>query len=525
MSDHPKAPDETRTVTADLRDVRTEGRTLTGHACLYGHESRDLGGYRETIQVGAFTDVLASDPDVYLSVNHSADRVLARTRSGTLRLRDEQRGLAFEADLGDGPTAQDVREQVRRGDISGASFRFTVAPGGDRWEGERRTLTRIGELIDLSLATTPAYDGPRVELRSAPEPTTETTSAIADTTTAGESREEDTVRTEDRDTTPSGGGLAVEDRTAASEPTTETRVLDAIRSISKGESRALTTTSAAAIAPNELSRFVFDRLRPASVLLRSGVRVIPTDRDSIEFPRLTGDATPGFFNETAAITPSDPTIVTLTGVPRKIGALVQLSNEVVSDSDPAIVDVLNCHLATILATRLDLAGFEGSGAAPEIRGLKNVAGIQSISLGANGAAITNLDPISDALALLEGANAVAGAIVMPPRTWNVLRKLKDTTGRPLLGDGAASTTPSIFGVPVYVSSQLSIAEAQGTATTASSIYVYDPTQVVVVNRNDATIELDRSRLFNQDMSEMRGTLRADLLAPNPTAICRIAGVL
>ena len=146
-------------------------------------------------------------------------------------------------------------------------------------------------------------------------------------------------------------------------------------------------------------------------------------------------------------------------------------------------------------------------------------------MGANGAAITNLDPLADAIGALEAVNARAGAIVMAPRTWNAIRKLKDTTGAPLLGDGADATRPQVFGVPVYVTSQLSTAETQGTATTASSIYAFDPAQVVLVRRSDASIELDRSRLFNQDMSELRGTLRADLLAPNPTAIVRIEGVL
>lgn len=504
---HPQAPEQ-RTIDVDVESLDARGRTLHGYAAVYGVESADLGGFRERIAPGAFAGVLGAD--VRCLLNHDASQVLGRTRSGTLRLHDEQRGLRFEADLPDSPLGENVREAVRRGDIDGASFRFKV--GQESWEGETRTVETIAELHDVTVATYGAYPDASVELRTRPE----------NNTTAGESRQEDTtMRTEDRNT----GGLAVEDRAAASEPTVEARVLDAIASISKGESRALTTTSAAAIAPNELSRFVFDRLRPASVLLRSGVRVIPTDRDSVEFPRLTADATPGFYNEAAAITPSDPTLVTLTGVPRKLAALVQLSNEVIDDSDPKIVDVLNEHVGTILATRLDLAGFEGTGTAPEIRGLKNVAGIQTISMGANGAAITSLDTIADAIALLEAANASAGAIVMAPRTWNVLRKLKDTTGRPLLGDGAASTAPNVFGVPVLTSSALSITEVQGTATTASSIYVYDPTQVVVVNRNDATIELDRSRLFNQDMSELRGTLRADLLAPNPTAICRIAGVL
>ncbi len=197
----------------------------------------------------------------------------------------------------------------------------------------------------------------------------------------------------------------------------------------------------------------------------------------------------------------------------------------IDDSDPSIVDLLNTHIATILGLRLDFAALEGSGVAPEIRGLRNVSGITTQVMGANGAALTSLDPLSDAIATLEANNATAGAIVMAPRTFNAVRKLKDSTGAPLLGgDATQATAPRIFGVPVYVSGQLSITETQGTAANASSVYVYDPGQVVVVRRNDATIELDRSRLFNQDASEMRGTLRADLLVPNPTVVVRIAGV-
>jgi HK97 family phage prohead protease len=195
---------EQRTVTADVKEMRAEGKTLRGFAALYGTESRDLGGYTEMIQRGAFTGALTSDLDCYLTLNHDESRVLARTTSGTLRLADQPHGLAFEADLGDGPTAQDVRDMVRRGDVSGASFRFVVAPDGEQWDGERRTLTRIEKLIDLSLATTPAYDGPRVELRTkpdseehnVPDSSTNETSTAATTSTGGNTSS--TLQVEDR---------------------------------------------------------------------------------------------------------------------------------------------------------------------------------------------------------------------------------------------------------------------------------------------------------------------------------------
>ena len=47
---------------------------------------------------------------------------------------------------------------------------------------------------------------------------------------------------------------------------------------------------------------------------------------------------------------------------------------------------------------------------------------------------------------------------------------------------------------------------------------------MVVRRQDVEVELDRSRLFNTDQSEMRGKLRADLIVPNPAAVARIIGI-
>lgn len=507
----PDNPPEQRTATVEVEDVRTEGRNLQGFACLYGAESRDLGGFTETIEPGAFSDVLAGDPDVLLTFNHSPDKVLARTGAGTLKLRDEERGLAFEAELGDGPTAQDVRDMVRRGDLSGASFRFVVAPDGESWEGEKRTLTKVAELIDVSLATTPAYDGPRVELRTHnnPAPT-----------------EKDTSMDTEKEKTE--GGLAVEDRAATTEERSiEQRIEDGLRSVRKGESRALTTS--ANVSPGELSVTLFDKLRAGSVVLNTGIPTISTDADSVTYPTLTADVSPSWTAEAAAITPGDPTFGTLTATPRKLAHLVQFSNEVIDDSDPSIATVLNSHLMTMLALKLDAGLLEGSGTAPEIRGIKNIASIQTLAAATNGQAPT-LDNIADAIALLEGVNVPHERIriIVHPRNIATLRKLKASTAGTYLWDAdpSAAAPSSIFGVPVYTSSQLSTTETQGTSgAVANSAYVYDVQSLVYVQRTPIEIELDRSRLFNSDQSEMRAKLRGDLISPTPTGIVRVTGFL
>jgi HK97 family phage major capsid protein len=105
--------------------------------------------------------------------------------------------------------------------------------------------------------------------------------------------------------------------------------------------------------------------------------------------------------------------------------------------------------------------------------------------------------------------------------------LKEGTAsnKALLQDSAGSASQGVryalFGVPVYLSSQISVAEGAGAE---SSAYVYDASQVVAVFRQDTRIELDRSRLFNTDQSELRAIMRADVVVPNPKAVYRISAI-
>ena len=180
---------EQRTIDVDVQDIDTRGKTLVGYAAVYGVESEDLGGFTETIAPGAFRNVLNSD--VRCLLNHDPSEVLGRTKSGTLRLIDEQRGLRFECDLPDSPLGENVREAVRRGDIDGASFRFTVDK--DSWQGDLRTVESVKELKDVTVATFGAYPAASVELRTRPD-------------------KQENTKMEDKPNTIPAGSLRVEER-------------------------------------------------------------------------------------------------------------------------------------------------------------------------------------------------------------------------------------------------------------------------------------------------------------------------
>ncbi|MFC5753392.1 phage major capsid protein [Actinomadura rugatobispora] len=295
----------------------------------------------------------------------------------------------------------------------------------------------------------------------------------------------------------------------------------------------LTTTGTAggSFAPTEAADYFFDRLAAMSVGLESGFRRVPTLAARLAIPRVLADGVANWTAEGAEITPTDPNADVVTATPRKLAALTYASNELVSDSNPEAQNVLAENLARAVALKLDKSFYEGTGTAPEIRGLKNQSGIQTVSMGANGAALTTLDPFADALGLLAEADAEGTAIVMHPRNWRAISKIKEATGsnKPVITDGAGSPTEgprrSIYGVPVWLTSQLAVNETQGSASTANSIYVYQADQVVAVIRKDTTVDVDTSAAFSSDRTAVRVTLRADLVLPNPAAVVRILGVI
>ena len=147
---------------------------------------------------------------------------------------------------------------------------------------------------------------------------------------------------------------------------------------------------------------------------------------------------------------------------------------------------------------------------------------------ANGQAPT-FDNVADAIALLEAVNVPVGrmALILHPRNVSTFRKVKaSTAGTFLYGDPAATTPSTVFGVRAVTTPQLATNEVQGTSgTVANSAYLIDTASLVYVQRSPIEIELDRSRLFNSDQSEMRAKLRGDLISPTPTGIVRITGLL
>jgi HK97 family phage prohead protease len=173
---------ESRTSILDKLEIREEGvneegekvpTLIRGHAAVFNELSVFLFGFREMIMPGAFTESI-KDGDIRALWQHDSSRVLGRTKSGTLRLWEDDRGLAFELEPPNTSDGLDAVELIKRGDVDQMSFGFNVLPGGDKWiEGEDgmpiRQLHQIS-LGEISPVTWAAYPQTGVSVvRSAPD--------------------------------------------------------------------------------------------------------------------------------------------------------------------------------------------------------------------------------------------------------------------------------------------------------------------------------------------------------------------
>ncbi len=147
------------------------GKTLHGYAAVFNSET-NLGTFSEVLRPGVFAKSLATGSNVRALYHHDGSALLGTTRGGTLELREDAKGLAFTLKLPETTHGKDLAILVDRGDVSGCSFGFRVAPGGDRWEQRGSTMVRElleVELIEVTLTADPAYQDTSVAMRSKPQ--------------------------------------------------------------------------------------------------------------------------------------------------------------------------------------------------------------------------------------------------------------------------------------------------------------------------------------------------------------------
>lgn len=152
----------------EVRSEEGKPTILRGYAAVFEKLSVPLYGFREKIRAGAFARSLEKN-NIKALWNHNADFPLGSTKGGTLKLEEDEKGLRFELELPDNSWGRDAAIAVKRKDVDGVSFGFSV--NKDEWDRSNekepiRTLVDVN-LVEISPTPFPAYPATSVSARSA----------------------------------------------------------------------------------------------------------------------------------------------------------------------------------------------------------------------------------------------------------------------------------------------------------------------------------------------------------------------
>ena len=166
---------ERRSVICEVRadDEAMRDGVLIGRPVVYSSPTDICGEFEETIEPGALDG--ANLTDVRFLVNHDTSMIpLARSRNNnensTMQLIVDEKGLSVRValDVTNNAEARALYSAVKRGDISGMSFMFSVAE--QVWEGldsgyPKRHINKIASIVEVSAVTFPAYDDTEINAR------------------------------------------------------------------------------------------------------------------------------------------------------------------------------------------------------------------------------------------------------------------------------------------------------------------------------------------------------------------------
>jgi len=160
----------------EMRASPDEAGVIEGRPIVFESKT-DLGYFDEIIHQGALDKTNLKD--VRFLVNHNIGMVpLARSRNNnensTMRLMPDKDGLGIRLnlDIENNSDAKNLHSAIQRGDITGMSFMFSI--NGEEWEDlesdhPTRHIRDIGEVLEVSAVTFPAYEATEINARAKSE--------------------------------------------------------------------------------------------------------------------------------------------------------------------------------------------------------------------------------------------------------------------------------------------------------------------------------------------------------------------
>jgi HK97 family phage major capsid protein len=260
------------------------------------------------------------------------------------------------------------------------------------------------------------------------------------------------------------------------------------------------------ITPEQWAAMVLEHLSAQSVVLASGATRVDTPYRVVHIPRVKTDGTAAWYSEAETLTAGEPTGDELVLTPKKVAAITTLSNEVVNDSSPSVLDAVGTSMTRAVALQADAGILTGAGGkAPS--GIYNQAGNHVVS------ATVTIDSLIEAAGKIAAVGGQARAAYLNPADHTKLMLEKDAQKRPLLTpDYSGGPSSTIYGLALW----------HTPAITAGTALVVDPAQIVVAVRQDASVAVSADASFTSDAAICRVIARLDCGVNDPKGLTSIA---
>lgn len=292
-------------------------------------------------------------------------------------------------------------------------------------------------------------------------------------------------------------------------------------------------TAGGFLVPDDFREELIELLRPASVIMASGPRIVQMPRGNMGIPGLATGASAAYVGEAQPIAPSTQTYRGISLTAKKLAALVPISNDMIRYPNMSTDQFVRDDMIAAIATVTDQTLIRSLGTAFSPRGLRGwVQDVAATNLFTANATVNVVNVTSDLVKLeLAMANAdipiISPGWLMSPRSKAFLGNLRDTNSNFVFPE--VNGMNMLRGKPIKTTT--SIPDNIGGTTTGSEIYLTEFSQFIVgesigleIAAVDGTSYWDGTNTvsaFSQDQTVMRALTAHDSAMRQPRAVAML----
>ncbi len=312
----------------------------------------------------------------------------------------------------------------------------------------------------------------------------------------------------------------------------------AIKALASGGNTA-TISGGGVLSPIEslIGELALPLAAPPILRAMPEVTVIPVTSATIELPR-TQVATVQLPGENGTITATDLAPAIGEVKIKKPTLLQAMSDELFADiGDPGAEIVMQRALGASLLSFLDGESLEGDGTGNHVLGIRHQAAATSSWTPATNGSTPGGDDLAEMVHDIFTANAYPSALIMNPRTFFKIARLKDSTGAwlfPALAsafarDGIDYTLPrrvgSAFGASIYVTNNVPVTDIQGTSNAATHVLYGDGSRVFILARQGVELFVSPDSGLGTGQTLIRATVREAVALSQPGSWAVATGII